>query len=77
VSLRETVRGIDDAARTRRQRTLNRLVAEAEKARRPPSVISLAYAEHAEFKQEIVQLGIRLWLLELGGHDEDPPDDGD
>jgi integrase len=42
VYLRETVRGSDDAARRTARRALNRLVAEAEKARRPSSVISLS-----------------------------------
>lgn len=44
VYLRETVRGTDAAARRTAKRTLNRLVAEAEKARRPSSVVSLAHA---------------------------------
>lgn len=39
--LRETVCGTDDAARRTARRTLNRLVAEAEKARRPSSVVPL------------------------------------
>ena len=43
VYLRETVCGTDEAARRTAQRTLNRLVAEAEKARRPSSVISLGH----------------------------------
>ncbi|MGH4008927.1 MAG: site-specific integrase [Pseudonocardiaceae bacterium] len=43
VYLRETVRGTDDAARRMARRTLNRLVAEAEKARRPSSVVSLGH----------------------------------
>lgn len=37
------MRGTDDAARRMARRTLNRLVAEAEKARRPSSVISLGH----------------------------------
>jgi integrase len=41
VYLRESVRGTDDAARRAARRALNRLIAEAEKARRPSSVISL------------------------------------
>jgi integrase len=40
VYLRETVRGTDDAARRTARRTLNRLIAEAEKARRPSSEVS-------------------------------------
>ncbi len=43
VYLRETVRGTDDADRCAARRTLNRLVAEAEKARRPSSVVSLGH----------------------------------
>ncbi|HEX4102149.1 MAG TPA: tyrosine-type recombinase/integrase [Pseudonocardiaceae bacterium] len=43
VYLRETVCGTDDAARRTARRTLNRLVAEAEKARRPSSVVSLGH----------------------------------
>ncbi len=42
VYLRETVRGVE-ATRRRARRTLNRLVAEAEKARRPSSVVSLGH----------------------------------
>jgi hypothetical protein len=41
VYLRETGRGTGDAACRTARRTLNRLVAEAEKARRPSSVVSL------------------------------------
>jgi len=60
VYLRETVRGTDDAARRTARRTLNRLVAEAEKARRPSSVISLGHvidewlrvAEHEDSTRE-------------------------
>ena len=43
VYLRETVRGTDDAARRTARRTLNRLVAQAEKARQPSSSVSLAH----------------------------------
>jgi integrase len=43
VYLRETVRGTDDAARRTARRALNRLVAEAEKTRRPSSTISLGH----------------------------------
>ncbi len=43
VYLRETVRGTDDAARRTARRTLNRLVAEAEKQRQPSSVVSLVH----------------------------------
>jgi integrase len=42
VYLRETVYGTDDAARRTARRTLNRLVAAAEKARRPSSAVSLS-----------------------------------
>ena len=60
VYLRETVRGTDDAARRTARRTLNRLVAEAEKARRPSSVVSLGHvidewlrvAEHEDSTRE-------------------------
>ena len=60
VYLRETVRGTDDAARRTERRTLNRLVAEAEKARRPSSVVSLGHvldewlrvAEHEDSTRE-------------------------
>ncbi|MGH3942177.1 MAG: tyrosine-type recombinase/integrase [Pseudonocardiaceae bacterium] len=60
VYLRETVRGTDDAARRTAKRTLNRLVAQAEKARRPSSVISLGHvidewlgvAEHEDSTRE-------------------------
>ena len=60
VYLRETVRGTDDAARRTAKRTLNRLVAEAERARRPSSVISLGHvidewlrvAEHEDSTRE-------------------------
>ncbi len=41
VYLRETVCGTDDAARRTARRTLNRLIAEAEKTRRPSSGVSL------------------------------------
>src|SRR5918912_1436805 len=41
VYLRETVRGTDQAAHRTARRALNRLVAEAEKARQPSSAISL------------------------------------
>jgi integrase len=44
VYLRETVRGTDDAAHRTAKRALNRRVAEAEKERRPSSVISLSHA---------------------------------
>lgn len=58
--LRETVRGTDEAARRTARRTLHRLVAEAEKARRPSSVISLGHvieewlrmAEHEDSTRE-------------------------
>ncbi|MGH3534654.1 MAG: tyrosine-type recombinase/integrase [Pseudonocardiaceae bacterium] len=60
VYLRETVRGTDDAARRTAKRTLNRLVTEAEKARRPSSVVSLGHvidewlrvAEHEDSTRE-------------------------
>ncbi|MGH3972440.1 MAG: hypothetical protein ACRDS9_03825 [Pseudonocardiaceae bacterium] len=60
VCLRETVRGIDDAAHRTVRRALNRLVADAEKARGPSSVILLGQvidewlrvAEHEESTQE-------------------------
>lgn len=42
VYLRETVRGTDEVARRTARRALNRLIAEAEKARRPSSEVSLA-----------------------------------
>jgi integrase len=42
VYLRETVYGTDDVARRTARRTLNRLVAAAEKARRPSSAVSLS-----------------------------------
>ncbi len=60
VYLRETVRGTDQAAHRTARRALNRLVAEAEKARQPSSVISLdqvidewlRVAEHEESTRE-------------------------
>lgn len=60
VYLRETVRGTDDAAHRTARRALNRLVAEAEKARQPSSVISLGQvidewlkvAEHEDSTRE-------------------------
>ncbi|MGH3839925.1 MAG: tyrosine-type recombinase/integrase [Pseudonocardiaceae bacterium] len=60
VYLRETVRGVDEAARRTARRTLNRLVAQAEKARRPSSVVSLGHvidewlrvAEHEDSTRE-------------------------
>src|ERR687893_1908724 len=60
VYLRETVRGTDEAARRTARKALNRLVAEAEKARRPSSVVSLGHvidewlrvAEHEDSTRE-------------------------
>jgi hypothetical protein len=60
VYLRETVHGTDDAARRTARRALNRLVAEAEKARKSSSVISLGrvidewlrVAEHEDSTRE-------------------------
>lgn len=60
VYLRETVRGTDDAARRTARRTLNRLVAQAEKARQPSSSVSLGHvidewlkvAEHEDSTRE-------------------------
>ncbi|MGH3849369.1 MAG: site-specific integrase, partial [Pseudonocardiaceae bacterium] len=60
VYLRETVRGTDDDARRTARRTLNRLVAEAQKARRPSSAVSLGHvidewlkvAEHEDSTRE-------------------------
>jgi integrase len=60
VYLRETVRGTDEVARRTARRTLNRLVAEAEKARRPSSGVSLGHvidewlrvAEHEDSTRE-------------------------
>jgi len=60
VYLRETVPGTDGAARRAARRALNRLVAEAEKARQPSSVISLGQvidewlkvAEHEDSTRE-------------------------
>ncbi|MGH3692506.1 MAG: hypothetical protein ACRDRX_00620 [Pseudonocardiaceae bacterium] len=43
VYLRETVRGTDEAAHRTARRTLNRLIAEAEKVRRPSSEVSLRH----------------------------------
>ena len=55
-----SVRGTDDAARRMARQTLNRLVAEADKGRRPSSVISLGHvidewlrvAEHEDSTRE-------------------------
>ena len=55
-----SVRGTDDAARRMARQTLKRLVAEAEKGRRPSSVISLGHvidewlrvAEHEDSTRE-------------------------
>ncbi|MGH3913329.1 MAG: site-specific integrase [Pseudonocardiaceae bacterium] len=60
VYLRETVPGTDDAARRKARRVLNRLVAQAEKARQPSSAVSLAHvidqwmkvAEHEDSTRE-------------------------
>ena len=60
VYLRETVRGTDDAARRTARRTLNRLVAQAEKTRQPSSAVSLGHvidewlkvAEHEDSTRE-------------------------